>query len=185
MDENEYGKALLEQVYREMADFLLNYANTKLTDPSLAEEALQETFRIACSKLQSFCTSPNPKGWIVLVMKNVIRNMIRKRAKLRRTFIAMDDCRFSDFESSTDDEITRVEYSDVVSFDDYELLKFVVMEGFSIKEAAEHLGISVEACKKRIQRATERMRKGLSVNKKTCPPKRVTGQKESEGTQGV
>ena len=185
MDEKEKGNELLEKVYVELSNFLLNYANSKLHDPALAEEALQETFRIACDKLEMFCNSPNPKGWIVMVLKNVIRNMERKLARLRRTFIAMGDCGINEYEAPPDERITDVEYSDVVSSEDYELLKLVVMEGFSMKEAAEHFGISVEACKKRVQRATERMRKGLAINKKTCPPKRVTGQGESEGTQSV
>lgn len=185
MDEKQAGKALLEKVYVELASTLLNYANRALKDPVQAEGALQETFRIACTKLDSFSSSPNPKGWIVLVLKNVIRNMERNLIRLRRTFIAMDDCNIDDFEAPTDDRVTNIEYSDVISAEDYKLLRLVVMERFTIKEAADELGISVEACKKRVQRATRRMREGLSLNKKSCPPIRVTGQEESEGMNGV
>jgi len=185
MDEKENGNDLLESVYLDMYHFLYNYANSRLKDPSMAEEAVQETFRIACCKLEAFRASPNPKGWIVLTLKNVLRNMIRSRARLLKAFITMDENSISNLEAPPEAGITDAEYSDILSPDDYELIKLVEIEGFAINDAAEHFGISVEACKKRVQRATERLRKGLSIKKKTCPPNGAAGQGESEGLQGV
>ena len=42
---------LLEELYREMYSVLLCYANAALKDKALAEEAVQDTFRIACAKI--------------------------------------------------------------------------------------------------------------------------------------
>lgn len=42
---------------------------------------------------------------------------------------------------------------DLVNDEDYKLLKEIVLERYTIRETAQELGISVEACKKRVQRA--------------------------------
>ena len=64
----------LEQLYYEMYEWLFGYANASLSDPSRSEEAVQETFRIACDKLPVLLNSENPKGWLVNTLKGVLRN---------------------------------------------------------------------------------------------------------------
>ncbi len=49
----------------------------------------------------------------------------------------------------------------VLRQEDYRLLSAVYLEGYSVREAAEQLGISAEACKKRLQRARARLREAL------------------------
>ena len=66
----------IEALYLEMFELLFSYARSSLENDSLAEEAVQETFRIACLKPSELCASPNPKGWLVNTLKNVIRNTI-------------------------------------------------------------------------------------------------------------
>ena len=51
---------LLEELYREMYSVLLCYANAALKDKALAEEAVQDTFRIACAKADDLSASVNP-----------------------------------------------------------------------------------------------------------------------------
>ena len=60
----------LEQLYREMNDLLKGYAYSKLADWSRAEEAVQETFRIACGKQEILLDSENPKGWLMNTLKD-------------------------------------------------------------------------------------------------------------------
>ena len=45
---------------------------------------------------------------------------------------------------------------------DFQLLKRVVLDGCTMLEAAKEYGISVEACKKRIQRLRTHLKKKLS-----------------------
>lgn len=44
-------------------------------------------------------------------------------------------------------------YSDLIEVKEYKLLKRIALDKYSVLEAAQELGISVEACKKRIQLA--------------------------------
>ena len=61
--------------YRQMYDKLYSYALCSLYDVRLSEEAVQETFRIACAKIDDFYSSQGPARWLCATLKYVIRNM--------------------------------------------------------------------------------------------------------------
>lgn len=163
-DEDQFISAL----YEDMFNKLLMYANTALSNRSLAEEAVQETFRIACMKIDDVKASENPRGWLVLTLKNVIRNMQRELASLNKLFVTSVSIYDENFMEKTADQIDvnkRVEnsevdilYSDLLSPDEYKLLKMIVLYKYSIREAATEFGVSLETCKKRIQRIKKKMR---------------------------
>ena len=69
----------IERLYLQMYDKLFSYAKSSLRSDSLAEEAVQETFGIACSKPEALCASENPEGWLVKTLKYVLSNMARSR----------------------------------------------------------------------------------------------------------
>ena len=54
-------------------------------------------------------------------------------------------------------------FSDVSKSEDFQLLKRVALDHYTMPELAWELGISVEACKKRVQRARKRLQKKLRV----------------------
>ena len=54
-------------------------------------------------------------------------------------------------------------FGDVSDSEDFRLLKRLALEQYTIAELAQDLGISVEACKKRVQRARKRLQKKLKV----------------------
>lgn len=163
-DQDQFISAL----YEEMFNKLLAYANTVLANRSLAEEAVQETFRIACMKIDDIKASENPRGWLVLTLKNVIRNMQRELASLNKLFVTSVSIYDENFMEKMADQIDvnkRVEnsevdilYSDLLSSEEYRLLKMIVLYKYSIKEAAAEFGIPLETCKKRIQRIKKKMR---------------------------
>ena len=63
------------------------YARRGLSDPSLAEEAVQDSFRGACEREDKLFASDNPEGWLMNVLKNVIRSTRRERARLAETVL--------------------------------------------------------------------------------------------------
>ena len=161
----------LEKLYREMYGVLLSFADAALEDKALAEEAVQDTFRIACAKLSEFCGSENPQGWLMITLKNVIRNTRRELAALNRLFVfamSVDDeavlesyAAETDFNKRLEDDQVDILYADLLSPDEYSLLKKIVLQRYTIADAARELGISVESCKKRVQRAKQKLRKKL------------------------
>ena len=139
----------LEQLYREMYDWLLGYANASLSNPSRAEEAVQETFRIACDKLPVLLESENPQGWLVNTLKGVLKNFSRKDARHSKVFIAIPE--WYDAEQ-IEDLPAELFYQDLAKTREYELL-MKLSEAGSVRELANRLGISESTCKKRVQRS--------------------------------
>lgn len=157
----DYQRRAIETYYVEMFYSLSAYAQSALNDRSLAEEAVQDTFRIACAKADKFLSSPNPKGWLLNTLKNVINNAIRSRAYLNRMVIAYLDTDENNIPGDIGNPSIDLIYSDLTENKDYKLLKKIALEKCSMLEAAQELGISVEACKKRVQRAKKKLKKYL------------------------
>lgn len=59
---NAVEKESIERLYLEMYDMLIAYARSNVTQEGLAEELVQEAFRMACMKPQELCASENPRG---------------------------------------------------------------------------------------------------------------------------
>ena len=153
----EPSNSQLEQLYYEMSDWLFGYANGILPDPSRAEEAVQETFRIACDKLPALLESENPKGWLVNTLKGVLRNFSRKDARESRVFVPLPE----QYDGEQPEELPpELLYQDLACTREYELLKQLTEVG-SVRELAERLGISESTCKKRIQRSRTYLRQRI------------------------
>ena len=64
----------IEDLYADMYPKLFIYAKNSLGDFHLAEEAVQDTFRIACAKSAQLIESQNRPGWLTNTLhKNVCR----------------------------------------------------------------------------------------------------------------
>ena len=150
----------IEEFYLEMYDRLFIYARSALDNESLAEEAIQETFRIVCMKPEDLLSSPNPKGWIVNTLKYTIQNMKRSRDKanvlLTQYLAANSSVAFSEDRISLE-----VTYENVARSEEFSLIKEMAVDGRSHLEMAQSRGISVAACKKRVQRAKEILRRKI------------------------
>lgn len=151
----------IAQLYRNMYGQLHTYAYGILRDQYLSEEAVQETFRTVCGKPNDLMTSPNPKGWLVETLKNVIRNTQRKRATMEKYIAAAESVDLERIVSPDCDSNVDLMYSGLVSEEEFNLLKRVAIDGYTMLEAAEELDITVEACKKRVQRVKEKFRQKI------------------------
>lgn len=154
---NTEQSSFLDNLYREMYAPLYNYAYSALDNASLAEEAVQESFRIACSKPEAVTDCVNPNGWIMNTTKNVICNMRRTYSNMAKLVVQSLTEEEKIVSLSTSDDYSEIEYSNLISPEEYELIKNVVLDKRSPRDIAKELGISVETCKKRIYRAKKRL----------------------------
>ena len=151
----------IEVFYLEMYDQLFLYAQNALKNESLAEEAIQETFRIVCTKPEDFLSSPNPKGWIINTLKYTMQNMRRNRDGAN-VLLAQYLAAHSNSDAFSEDRISlEVTYENVAHTEEFRLIKEMAVEGKSHLEMAQTRGISVDACKKRVQRAKEFLRRKI------------------------
>lgn len=160
---NREQRKIIEELYQEMYDKLMVYACLNLDSESLAEEAVQETFHIACQKSDSICDSINPQGWLVNTLKNTVRNMKRSRANAKRILETYMMAQLREF-SITEDRIDlKVLYENVADLEEFKLLSEMAIEGRSHEEIARSRNISISACKKRVQRAKEKLQRKIKV----------------------
>ena len=148
----------IEKLYCEMFEKLMVYARSSLDNEAMAEEAVQETFRIACQKPEQLCESVNPQGWLVQTLKYTIRNMKSNRATAERIVEKYLTAQIKDFSFSEDHLELHILYENVADTEEFKLLAEMAIEGRSHFEIANSRGISVSACKKRMQRAKETLR---------------------------
>lgn len=151
----------IEQLYTEMYDSLYSYAYGILKNTHLSEESVQETFQIACSKPTDLMSSLNPRGWLMIVLKNVLRNTLRRLATLKKYIAAAESENIDVIASPTPGSNVDLMYSDMVTEAEFQLLKWVAIDQYTMLEAAEALGITEEACKKRVQRAGKKLRRKI------------------------
>ena len=145
----------------QMYSLLFEYAYSALQSSTLAEEAVQETFCIACEKSESLYFSPNPRGWLFNTLKYVIANMKRSCSIANRI---LNDYK-SDLahKNAVSDEVVELDilYRVIAETEEFKLLKEIVIDGKSHQEVAAERGITVAANRKRFQRAKQILREKL------------------------
>lgn len=154
----------IERLYLLMYDQLFVYARCSLRNDSLAEEAVQETFRIACMKPEALCSSQNPKGWLVNTLKNTLSNMARSRATASRILTEYISSQINEITVSEDSVCFELMYENIAEMEEFKLIKEMAIEGKSQLEMAQARGISLDACKKRVERAKKTLRKKIEEN---------------------
>lgn len=151
---------MIELLYIQMYKSLFAYAFSTFRNHSLAEEAVQDTFQIACLKAAVLAASPNPEGWLMNTLKYVMSNLRQRQANKDALFVSageLDENIVSiPREISVETESSCI---DTLGETNYRLLRRVALKESTIREAAQEFGISEEACSKRLQRSKKKLRK--------------------------
>lgn len=153
----------IDRLYLEMYPMLFEYARSSLSSDTLAEEAVQDTFLIACRKPEALCDSPNPKGWLVNTLKNVLANKVRSLNAAKRLLLDYFTSNVNNIAVSSDRISLEILYENVADLDAFRLLKEIALDGRSYLDIAEEQGISIGACRKRIERAKKVLQKKIKI----------------------
>lgn len=156
--DNEKNELTLEQLYLANYAGMEAFARRFFRNPDIAQDVVQETFLVAQIKLDDVLLSPSPVGWLYNTLKNIIGDTYRKRQRLLDLCVPL-----SDTDAAAGDELSvRVSYEGAIDDDDLELLIWIYCEGMPYADAAQRLGVSLSALKKRVQRAKAKMRRALA-----------------------
>lgn len=153
----------IDRLYLQMYPMLFEYARSSLSSDALAEEAVQDTFLIACQKPESLCDCPNPKGWLVNTLKNVLSNRVRSQNVAKRIVLDYVTSNVNNITVASDRINLELLYEDVAELDEFKLLKGFALDGRSYLEMAQERGITVAACRKRVERAKKILRKKMQL----------------------
>lgn len=154
----------LEKLYRSYFHTLEIHAYRFLGNWDDAHVAAQEAFHIACEKIDALLESENQIGWLKNTVKNVCRHMIRDKQRQRLLLISLEELTDKDLphvSHTLDDEVEQP--TDLFKGDlpprDLELLQKIIVDGISYAEVAKELDCNIWTCRKRVQRAIDKLRK--------------------------
>ncbi len=152
---------LLSSLYLQHYDYLRDFTRYLGCSRDLAEDLVQETFEIVLREPEKLLGSDNKLAWLLGILKNRIGYTKRSamyaehlQRQLERSYVG---------EYSDELKLTTL-YGNGMEAEDLKLLIRFYAEDWTHKELAKELGISPANCRKRIQRAKEKLRRLLEEN---------------------
>lgn len=156
-----------DQLYRAWYPSVYRYAETVLGDPAAAEEVAQDTFLTALVRLDVLVEAEQPERWLIKAAKYKMLHVFREREKQTRLVSLEDE---GAPEPVALDELGRAEEREelarmtekiraVLSQEELELLRKIVLEEKGHQEASKEMGISLWASQKKMQRIRKKLRK--------------------------
>ena len=172
IDTNE-DKKRIEELYYTYRNLMYKAAFNILQNPQDTEDALQDAF-ISIAKNFSKISEikcPQTKGFVVIVIRNISYNMLKKRNRRRELEIDIDELEIPD-EKPLPDETALDKYGAKaletalrqLPSKYYDIIYLTSYLDYNIKEASNLLGISYENAKKRLSRARAKLAAILEEN---------------------
>ena len=151
-----------EEMVQAYSSMLYKICIVMLCNEQDAQDAIQDTFCIACAKRKQCLASADPRRWIMCTLKDVGQNVRRTQAKLKKLLLSLNTGECQD--AGTPDPVSvDVLFGDLSDSEDFRLLKRIALDRCTMLEVAEELGISLESCKKRVQRARKRLQEKIEA----------------------
>lgn len=167
--------AYIEKLYHEYFKKLTLYAMSVLRDQNRAQDVVQDTFHEALLHIDTLMSHENPGGWLMVTVKNKVRENERARRRYLRRFLSLD----TDIIVGNDpvsDEVVEISDSPGINSielirktlteEEYKLLHRFVFEKASHLEIAKEFGISVYASQKRLERIRKKLYECFPERKK-------------------
>ena len=134
-----------------------------LSDRTLAEDAVQESFLRVIRKRDQYIPGSPFSCWFYTIVRNICADMLRKRHRETRGIREIAAGR--ERESRRADSPQIPELLNVLARSDRDVLVLRIVHGLGFRDVASALGISEEAAKKRAQRALRRLRARIHDSK--------------------
>ena len=163
---NMQEQIFIQELYRSHFKVLLNRARRLGFVDEVAEDYVQETFLIAIKRIDDIRACRNPRSYLTKILKNVIGYNLRQMHSAIKMLDKIQNQGADSYLSNVcvDELNPETLYRGSVSSEELKLLIQFYQEGRSSKELAEKMGISFEACKKRILRARKHLHRVLEEN---------------------
>ena len=146
---------MIAQLFNDNYKEMVKVSYNKLRNMQVAEDTVQDTFRIAQEWKEELLLMDYSREWLYKVLQNRISQEFRARKNFAEAFSKFKNeliVKLQTKKRQLPDSISNL------TKDEFNLLKMVFSDGYSIKMVANELGISKEACRKRIQRAKDKVR---------------------------
>ena len=160
--------SFFEQLYHDHFGKLTLYAAASLRNQSRAQDVVQDTFHEALRHIDLLMEHPNPGGWLMVTLKNKLREEERAQRRYMLRFLSLNtdvkeesmgrdpqlEDKLDDGEPSALDKIRSA-----LTPEEFCLLKRLTIDGASHLDAAKEFNISVYASQKRLERIRKKLQK--------------------------
>lgn len=150
-------ETFFSQMYEANYGNIRKWAYRHTGDVTTAEDIAQETFLILVMKIEDAMAHPSPRAWLYTVARNLIGHELRDMRKRMALLSDLDSSEYATISYSDMDlvEIFPRSFKD----DDRRIMIMYYVERRSIKEVASYFGISSSACKMRLMRLRNEIKK--------------------------
>ena len=158
---NKATNADLENTILKYSDLLFRICFLILKNEQDVGDVIQETFIQYMKKHPDFDTEEKKKAWLIKVSQNKCKDFLRFHK--RHSYVPLDEVEDLLVDTSEEKASNRIQLEEIWELD-YKLKSVVILyyiEGYSIKETAQMLAISESACKKRLERARNKLKEIL------------------------
>ena len=153
----------LERTINEYSDMLYKICYIILKNENDVKDVLQETFIKYMTKSPGFKSEDHKKAWLIKVSQNKCKEFLRFHK--RHAAVPLDEVEESISVTNGMDAYTTETMSLIWNLN-YKLKSVVILyyiEGYSVREVSQMLGISESAVKKRLERARKELRMVVDV----------------------
>lgn len=158
---NKATNADLENTILKYSDLLYRICFLILKNEQDVGDVIQETFIQYMKKHPDFESEEKKKVWLIKVSQNKCKDFLRFHK--RHSYVPLDEVEDILMGTSDVEPSHKVQLEEIWELD-YKLKSVVILyyiEGYSIKETAQMLAISESACKKRLERARNKLKEML------------------------
>ena len=150
--------AIFEQLFRDYQRPILNYLCRLVGDDARAEEITQDVFVRAYRALPGLAADANRQAWLFRIATNAAYDHLRRRRLVQWLPLLDHDSPIADTEERAGQQEAVQRALNQLSPDYRAPLILYAIQGYSLREIGETLGISEGAAKTRLCRAREKFR---------------------------
>lgn len=147
-------ESFLSKLYRQEYPVLYRMAYRLMGSRDDAQDMIQKTFLLAISQQEELSQHPNPGGWLVITLNNLVKN--ERRCMAHQMEVSLEDV--SRFPAQAPDLPFRESLPDGLSEEEQQLLSLRYELELDHREIARRLGISPDACRARLSRLLKKCR---------------------------
>lgn len=152
----------IRDLYHKEYHRLFAMAYARLGDREDANDAVQQTFAIACQRPEPLLDGPHPEKWLLHTLQRVIYTFWRARAK--EQLICREDVPGSPATDPMEQLSLEALFGELAETAEFRLVKAVSVDGMRYEELAGELGISVNACRIRLMRARKFLQEKIKTD---------------------
>ena len=152
----------LEKAWADVASRIRGYIRTRVRDHAAAEDILQDVFLKAHRRIGQLQSPEKLEGWLFLIARNAVVDHYRKSKPTEElpAEIASEPDE-PEIENACELRAAFRRMIEELPAPYGEALTLTEFEGFTQKELAQRLGISLSGAKSRVQRGREKLKETL------------------------